>query len=66
MSSDPRTLLTEEEYLVVERRAEFHRGETFAVAGVSRRHNRIVTNMLTALDNQLRERPATSTRTTCG
>ena len=54
-------LLTEEEYLAIERRAEFrsefHRGEMFARAGASRRHNRIVTNLVTALDNQLRERP---------
>ena len=61
MSSDPKTLLTEEEYLVIERRAEFrsefYRGEMFAMAGASRRHNRIVTNLVTALDNQLRERP---------
>ena len=61
MSSDPKTLLTEEEYLAMERRAEFrsefHRGEMFAMAGASRRHNRIVTNLVTALDNQLRERP---------
>jgi len=61
MSSDPKTLLTEEEYLAMERRAEFrsefHRGEMFSMAGASRRHNRIVTNLVTALDNQLRERP---------
>jgi Uma2 family endonuclease len=61
VSSDPRTLLSEEQYLAVERRAEFrsefHRGEMFAMAGASRRHNRIVTNLVTALDNQLRERP---------
>lgn len=61
MSSDPKTLLTEEQYLAVERRAEFrsefHEGEMFAMAGASRRHNRIVTNLVTALDSQLRERP---------
>lgn len=61
VSSDPETLLTEEEYLAVERRAgfrsAFHRGEMFAMAGANRRHNRIVTNLVTALDNQLRERP---------
>jgi len=54
-------LLTEKEYLAIERRAEFrsefHGGEMFAMAGASRRHNRIVTNLVTALDNQLRERP---------
>lgn len=61
MAQDPRTLLTEEEYLAIERRAEFrsefHGGEMFAMAGASRRHNRIVTNLVSALDNQLRERP---------
>lgn len=61
MSSDPKALLTEAEYLAIERRAEFrsefHEGEMFAMGGASRRHNRIVTNLVTALDNQLRERP---------
>ncbi|CAN5256020.1 Uma2 family endonuclease [soil metagenome] len=61
MPSEPKTLLTEEEYLVIERqarfRSEFHEGEMFAMAGASRRHNRIVTNIVTRLDNQLRERP---------
>ncbi|MBD0355498.1 MAG: Uma2 family endonuclease, partial [Rubrobacteraceae bacterium] len=38
-------------------RSEFHGGEMFAMVGASRRHNRIVTNLVTALDNQLRERP---------
>lgn len=61
MSSNPKTLLTEEEYLAIERRAEFrsefYAGEMFAMAGASRRHNRIVTNLVTALDNQLREQP---------
>lgn len=61
MSSDPKPLLTEAEYLATERRAEFRseflEGEMFAMAGASRRHNRIVTNLVSALDNQLRERP---------
>ena len=61
MSSNPKTLLTEEEYLTVERqaefRSEFYGGEMFAMAGATRRHNRVVTNIVTALDNQLRERP---------
>ena len=61
MSSNPKTFLTEEEYLAVERRAdvrsEYFGGEIFALAGASRRHNRIVTNLVAALDNQLRARP---------
>lgn len=61
MASNPKTLLSEEEYLAVERQAEFRSeylaGEMFAMAGASRRHNRVVTNLVAALDNQLRERP---------
>ena len=61
MPSIPQNSLTEEEYLAIERqaefRSEFYNGEMFAMAGASRRHNRIVTNLVAALDNQLRERP---------
>jgi Uma2 family endonuclease len=61
MSSSSKTFLTEEEYLAIERQAEFRSeylaGETFAMVGASRRHNRIVTNLVVALDNQLRARP---------
>ena len=61
MSSNPKTRLTEEEYLAIERRAEFrsefYAGEMLAMAGASRRHNRMVTNLATALDSQLREQP---------
>jgi Uma2 family endonuclease len=61
VSSEPETLPAETEYLAIERRAEvrseFHKGEMFAMAGTSRRHNRIVTNLVIALDNQLRENP---------
>jgi Uma2 family endonuclease len=61
VSSDPKTLLTEKEYFAIERRAEFrrefHGGEMFAMVGTSRRQNRIVTNLVTALDNQLRASP---------
>jgi Uma2 family endonuclease len=53
-------LLTEEEYLAIERlaefRSEFYNGEMFALAGASRRHNRIVTNLVIALGTQLRDR----------
>lgn len=61
MTRDPKTLLTEEEYLAIERRAEFRseffEGEMFAMAGASRKHNRIVSNLVITLGNQLRERP---------
>jgi Uma2 family endonuclease len=61
MSSNPKIFLTEEEYLAIERQAEFRSeyfaGEVFAMAGASRRHNRIVTNLVAALDSQLKARP---------
>lgn len=61
MSSNPKTFLTEEEYLALERRAEFrseyYAGEVFALAGASRRHNRIVSNLVITLGLQLRDGP---------
>jgi Uma2 family endonuclease len=61
VTQNPKTSLTEQEYLAIERRAEFRSeffgGEMFAMAGASRKHNRIVTNLVSSLDNQLRERP---------
>ena len=61
MASQRDRLLTPEEYLAIERKAasrsEYLSGEMFAMAGATRRHNRIVTNLVTALDNQLKARP---------
>jgi Uma2 family endonuclease len=49
------------EYLCWERqtegRSEYHVGQIFAMAGASRRHNRIVTNLSSALSVQLQSRP---------
>jgi Uma2 family endonuclease len=53
-------LLTEEQYLAIERRAEsrneFYNGEMFALAGASRRHNMVVTNLVISLGTQLLDR----------
>ncbi len=53
--------LSAQEYLQGERqsegRSEYHHGEIFAMAGASRRHNRIVTNLTSALNVQLQSRP---------
>lgn len=61
MAQESKKILTEDEYLAIERRAEFRseffEGEMFAVAGASRRHNRIVSNLVITLGNQLRDRP---------
>lgn len=63
MSSQPKTYLTPEEYLAIERKAnyksEYLNGEMFAMAGASERHVLIVTNVVAELRGQLRRRPCT-------
>jgi len=61
MSTLPqRSLLTAEEYLAIERKAEFKseyfNGEMFAMAGASRPHNRIASNVISALNPHLVKR----------
>ena len=61
MSSQPKTYLTPEEYLAIERRNEYKSeyvdGEMVAMTGASRRHNIIAFNIANALGPQLRGRP---------
>jgi len=61
MSSQLKTYLTPEEYLAIERRAEYRseyfNGETFAMVGASRRHNLIAGNIFGELRQQLKGRP---------
>jgi Uma2 family endonuclease len=61
MASQPKIRLTPEEYLALERKAdyrsEFFNGEVFAMSGASRNHNLISANALSALHAQLRNRP---------
>lgn len=61
MSTQAQRVLSPEEYLELERaanfRSEYLAGETFAMAGASPRHALIVTNLVTALDRQLGDRP---------
>jgi Uma2 family endonuclease len=58
MASNPVPRLTEEQYLAIERAAqfksEFLNGEMFAMAGVSMQHSRIQTNLLVELSNRFR------------
>lgn len=58
MSSRPKRFLTSEEYLALEREAEykseFYQGEVFAFAGASLRHNLIAANFLATIHAQLR------------
>jgi Uma2 family endonuclease len=53
--------LSEAEYLAIERQAptksEFYAGEMFAMAGAKRNHNLIVTNLVSELREQIRQRP---------
>ena len=59
MSYQPKDFLTPEKYLALERQAEFKSeyfaGEMYAMAGASRQHNLIVSNLIRILGNQLLE-----------
>ena len=59
MSAVPKPFLTPQEYLARERRAEtksaYLRGEVFARAGASRKHNLVWTNVAAELRQRLRE-----------
>ncbi len=61
MSTNPRTFLTPEQYLEIERKAEFkseyYQGEMFAMAGAKEAHNLLVTNLVAGLHQQLRSGP---------
>ena len=61
LSSQPKTFLTPEEYLDLERRAEvkseYYQGEMFAMAGASLPHNVLAMNLAAILHAQLRRRP---------
>ncbi len=60
MSTQPKTLLTAEQYLEIERAAEFrseyHDGEMFAMAGAREAHNLVVGNAFGELRQQFRGR----------
>src|SRR5471030_2854802 len=61
MSTLQKTFLTPEQYLEIERKAEFkseyYEGEMFAMAGAREAHNLIVGNLHSDLHQQLRPRP---------
>lgn len=61
MASVPNYYLSPEEYLALERKAEFKSeymdGVVYALAGASPRHNLIVANIIIALGGQLKARP---------
>ncbi len=63
MAVQPEILITPEEYLAAERRADFKSeyfdGEVFAMAGASYAHNLIVANVIAELRNQLKGRSCT-------
>ena len=61
MAIEPRTYLTPEQYLEIERKAEFkseyYQGEMFAMSGASYPHIGIVANAMRELGQQLRRGP---------
>jgi Uma2 family endonuclease len=58
MSSQPKSLLTPEQYLEIERKApyksEYLNGEVFAMSGASEEHNLLTVNLTLALGPQIR------------
>ena len=64
MSALSKTFLTAEEYLEIERKAEYkseyYQGEMFAMAGASFTHNLLVGNLVRELGQQLRSRPCSA------
>jgi Uma2 family endonuclease len=61
MSRPVQTYITPEEYLALEREAEYKNeyfdGEIFAMVGASRKHNLITTNITRELSQQLKTKP---------
>ena len=61
MSSQVNPILTPEEYLAFERRAEIRHeyadGELFAISGASRYHNKIVVNLSREISTRFKGRP---------
>ena len=61
MSTQAKNLLTPEEYLAMERHAEFrseyHHGEMFAMAGGTEAHTMLVDNLIVVLTPRLRGGP---------
>jgi Uma2 family endonuclease len=61
VSTQPSSFLTPEQYLEIERRAEYKseylNGEMFAMAGAKRVHNLLVANLVSRLNLQFRSRP---------
>jgi Uma2 family endonuclease len=61
VSTQPKTFLTPEQYLEIERKApyksEYYNGAMFAMSGASRAHNLIVASVVSGLYSQLRSTP---------
>jgi len=61
MSQQLKSYISPQEYLRLERQAEYKseylNGEIFAMSGASRKHNLLTTNISTSLNQQLRGRP---------
>src|SRR5438067_13931715 len=64
MTAVPKTRLTPEQYLSIERKAafksEYYNGEMFAMAGVSREHSRVKENLIIEIGARLKGGPCRS------
>ena len=69
MSALPKAVYTPEEYLALDREAEFkseyHAGEIFAMAGASENHDTITVNVTVSLGSQVRGGPCRLSRPPC-
>ena len=58
MTAVPKSLISQEEYLELERKAfeksEYYKGEIFAMAGATKEHNKIVASIISALGQHLK------------
>jgi Uma2 family endonuclease len=61
VSTQPKSFLTPEQYLEIERKAEYkseyYRGEMFAMAGARLAHNQLLAHLLRDIGEQLRGKP---------
>ncbi len=61
VSTKPKTKITPQEYLAMERRAEikseYFDGEMFAMSGATSEHTKIVVNLTTEMNSQFADRP---------
>lgn len=69
MSAIPKTKLSPQEYLIIEResaqKSEYYKGEVFAMAGAGNNHNIITANIISEIHRHLKGKIARFTQVIC-